>query len=345
MIPAIDTIILDAIEQRIFPGAVVLVAQAGQLCHQHAYGSTMYTDVGTQPVCLHTCYDIASLTKVFTATSILQLLDAGMINLDTEAAFYLPGLHARGVSVRHLLTHTSGLNLQLSSLRNQEPAAIRAAIYTAEPVHPPGSHVAYTNINSLLLGDIIAHVYAAPLDKAMHELLLEPLDMQQTNFCPPMERWPQIAPTEWDRTWRGGLVQGSVHDESAHALGGVAGHAGLFSIATDLLRFAQMWLNQGQFQDRQILHPDTVAQATHNYIHSHIDMGCGLGWMIARPNFMGAAPAETYGHTGFTGPALAIVPTCQMVLILLSNRTYPQRTPPAHHAITAAVLDAALRSI
>jgi len=356
MIKPIDAIVHKAITQRIFPGAVVLIARNGELEHLAAYGTTMYADPGSQPVTLDTRYDIASLTKVFTATAALQLLDAGQIALDAPAAAYLPGLHARGVAIRHLLTHTSGLSLQLSTLRDRGADGIRAAVYAVDPVRPPGTHIAYTNINSLILGDIVAQVYGQPLDVALRELILEPLGLHATGFCPVPTLRPQIAPTEWDQAWRGGLVQGSVHDESAHALGGVAGHAGLFSTATDLWRFAQMWLEQGCLADRQLLQAATVALAIRNQTGAleritaeRVTAGadfiphCGLGWMLQRPNFMGSAPAETYGHTGFTGPTLALVPQQRLALVLLSNRTYPRRSPPAHHAVTAAILEAALQ--
>lgn len=355
MIGAIDNIINAAITRRVFPGAIVMVAHAGTLLHAAAYGSTMYADPGSQSVALDTRYDIASLTKVFTATAALRLLEEGLIALDAPAADYLPGLCAREVTIRHLLTHTSGLALQLSKLRQQGGAGIRAAIYAARPARPPGTHIAYTNINSFLLGDIVAHIYGQPLDVAFHELLFEPLGLDATCFCPPAEQRLNIAPTEWDVEWRGGLVQGSVHDESAHALCGVAGHAGLFSTAADLWRFAQMWLDGGALAGRRLLREETVALATRNHTAElqlatdryagaagETILHCGLGWMIQRPNFMGQAPSDTYGHTGFTGPALVIVPRRRLLMILLSNRTYPHRTPAVHHAVTAAALEAAL---
>lgn len=357
MIPAIDRIVTAAIAQRVFPGAVVLVAHEGVLRHTAAYGSTMYADPGSQPVTLTTRYDIASLTKVFTATAVLQLYDAGAIMLDRPAADYLPGLQARGVTVRHLLTHTSGLVLQLSALRAVGADELRAAVYATNPTYSPGTHVAYTNINSMLLGDIVAAVSDQPLDQALRTLLLEPLGLEATGFCPDLSVHTNTAPTEWDTEWRGTLVQGVVHDESTFALGGVAGHAGLFSTATDLWRFAQMWLDQGVMQQRRFLRAATVALATRDHTRELAQaaggtaqageeaLRCGLGWMLERPTFMGQAPADTYGHTGFTGPALAIVPSERLIVVVLSNRTYPRRTPPQHHAITAAVLAAAREAI
>lgn len=345
----IAQIVQDAIAQRIFPGCVVLGARDDRPPLHAAFGTTMYDDPGTRPVAPGDRFDVASLTKVFTATAALALHDAGLVALDAEARAYLPGLRARGVTVRHLLTHTSGLDLRLSVLREGGPAAIAAAVYGAEPLHRPGSFVAYTNVNSLLLGEIVALAAGAPLDAAIAELVLGPLDLAETGFRPPHALRERIPPTEWDHEWRGGLVAGTVHDESAHALGGVAGHAGLFSAAADLERFLRMWLQGGAWGGRQILREATAAAALRDYTAGLPTLSgtpalSGLGWMLDRANFMGAAPAGSFGHTGFTGPAMVAVPAAGLALVILSNRTYPRRTPPPyrHHAVTAAVLGALL---
>ncbi len=352
---AIDAIINEAIAQRVFPGAVVLVSREGRLEHLAAYGTTMYDAPDSQPITTATIYDVASLTKMFTATAALRLLDAGELALEQPAAHYLPTLKTQQVTIRHLLTHTSCLALRLSTLRHLPPDALRAAIHAVEPAQPPGSETAYVNINSFLLGDVVAHICGEPLDSIINELILEPLDMYFTCFCPPPMLRVRIAPTEIDEEWRGGLVHGTVNDESTHALGGVAGHAGIFSTVADLWRFLNMWLHQGATpHGEHLLRPETVAAATtiqtegipgmqdFNPIAPGAPLHAGLGWMLERPNFMGDAPAGTYGHTGFTGPVIINVPEQQLALVLLSNRTYPHRARPTHHAITAAVLQAAL---
>jgi CubicO group peptidase (beta-lactamase class C family) len=346
MLPAIDTIITRAIERRVFPGAVVRVICNGSVQHDAAYGSTMYADPGSQPVTTDTVYDIASLTKMFTATAALQLVEAGHLELDQPAARYLPALRARGVTVRHLLTHTSGLELRLSTLRDLPADKIRAAIYATEPTHPPGTRTAYVNISTLLLGDVVAQVAGQPLDHVIHQRILEPLDLQQTRFCLPVSLRPAIVPTERD-DWRGGLIQGTVHDESAHALGGVAGHAGLFSTAADLGSFGQMWLAGGTWEGEQILQAATAALATsHQRPWLNLEdppdaIRCGLGWMLDRPEVMGRAFAGSYGHTGFTGPVLLVMPACRAVVVLLCNRTYPRRsTERSHFPVMTALVDA-----
>jgi CubicO group peptidase (beta-lactamase class C family) len=360
----IDTIVNHAIERRIFPSAVVLVAQPGQLLHIGAYGSTMYDADGSRPATRDTIYDVASLTKVFTATAALQLVERGLLDLHAPVAAYLPELHAIDVGVIHLLTHTSGLDIRLSALREAGREGVLAAVYAAMPVHPPGTVVAYTNVNSLLLGAIVERLRGQPLDDALRSQVIGPLGLRDTGFRPPAELLARIAPTEIDQEWRGGLVHGSVHDESAHALGGVAGHAGLFSTAEDLYLFCQAWLLQddrrwtmddrsSQTSDRlssivyrPLLEARTIALATTNHT-AGLAAACGLGWMLDRPNFMGRAPEGSFGHTGFTGPALVVVPRERLIVVVLSNRVYPRRRPPpyVHHAVTAAIVDAALDNL
>ncbi len=220
-----------------------------------------------------------------------------------------------------------------------------AAVYDALPARPPGSSVAYTNINSLLLGEIITAVYGQPLDRAIDELVCRPLGLQRTGFRPDPALIAHIAPTEFDGEWRGCLVHGVVHDESAYVLGGVAGHAGLFSTAGDLWTFCRAWLPAGSdHYPTPLLNPTTLTLAITNQTPG-LAQACGLGWMIDRPNFMGLAPHGSYGHTGFTGPALVIVPHDRLIIIVLSNRVHPQRSAPRHHAVTAAIVTAALDSI
>ncbi|HWQ15926.1 MAG TPA: serine hydrolase domain-containing protein, partial [Roseiflexaceae bacterium] len=289
----------------------------------------------------------------------------GALDLHAPAAAYLPELRARDVLVRHLLTHTSGLDLRLSPLARAGREALLRAVYAASQKHPPGAAVAYTNINSLLLGEIVARLYGAPLDTAIHALVAAPLGLEDTRFRPPAGLRARIAPTELDEEWRGNLVHGAVHDESAHALGGVAGHAGLFSTAADLWRFCRAWLppvehstlnverpatphGTGDVQPStfnvptcNILRPETIALATRNHTPG-LSHACGLGWMLDRPSFMGAVPEGTFGHTGFTGPAIVVAPGRALVVVVLSNRVFPRRGPPAHHAVTAAIVQAAL---
>lgn len=342
----IDAIVWQAIERQIFPGAVVLIARDDHVLYQAAHGTTMYHHPGSRPVDHDTIYDIASLTKVFTATAALRLVEQGLLDIAAPAADYLPELRTRDVAVLHLLTHTSGFDLRLSTLCAQGADGLRAAVYSTIPLYSPGTTVAYTNINSLLLGEIVSRVCGKSLSEALQTLVIAPLGLQETLFHPPVTLLSRIAPTEIDDSWRGGLVHGVVHDESAFALGGVAGHAGLFSTVCDLYCFCRVWLNRGAFPDRGegicLLSSSTVRLACMNHT-AGLGPACGLGWMIDRPNFMGAAPSGTFGHTGFTGPAIVIAPQHRLIVIVLSNRTYPRRKLPEHHAVTAAIVESALQ--
>jgi CubicO group peptidase (beta-lactamase class C family) len=332
-----DSLIQGAIAQRIFPGAVILLAQAGKILHFESYGTTMYEDAGSQAVQRDTIYDIASLTKVFTASAILRLVDAGKIRLDDLASRYLPELRARDVTIWHLLTHTSGLDIRLSTYREQGAEALLAASFGATQLQPAGLKTAYTNVNSLLLGEIITRICKVPLRQALQSLVIEPLDLAETDFNPDPSLLPRIAPTERDETWRKMLVHGKVHDESTFALGGIAGHAGLFSTAGDLLRFCQVWLDLLHNPPTQpFISPDLARYACTNHT-MQLSLGCGLGWMMNRESFMGPLAATAFGHTGFTGPAIIIEPENQKICVFLTNRVYPYRAPAMHHQIIAAI--------
>jgi serine-type D-Ala-D-Ala carboxypeptidase len=357
----ISSIVADAIERHVFPGAVVLIAQGEHVLHQAAYGTTMYGDAGSWPVQLDTIYDVASLTKMFSATAALRLSDTGKLDLNAPVVAYLPEFCVPDVRIQHLLTHTSGLDIRLSALRHAGRAGLLEAVYHTTPRHSPGTTVAYTNVNSLLLGEIVARLYGASLDLALFDLVIGPLGLRDTLFRPPAELLPRIAPTERDEEWRGALVHGSVHDESTHALGGIAGHAGLFSTAADLYAFCRSWLplessvegypaphiqrnaqlSTFNLQHINLLKNETIICATANHT-ARLNAACGLGWMLDRPNFMGDAPTGTFGHTGFTGPAIIVVPGQQLIVVLLSNRVYPRRRAFEHHPVTAAILHAAL---
>lgn len=342
----IDAIVESAIERRVFPGAVVLIGAGERLRHHRAYGTTMYQAAESQPVQLETLYDVASLTKMFTASAALRLYDAGVLDLHAEVARYLPRFQAHEVTIWHLLTHTSGLDIRLSALRHASRAALMDSVYGLLPLRAPGTSVAYTNVNSLLLGEVVASVHGVALAPALDDLVIGALELRDTCFCPPQALKLRIAPTEMDAAWRGALVHGSVHDESAHALGGIAGHAGLFSSALDMYRFCLAWLRAASSlpEAEWFLRSTTARIAMTNHT-AGLQAGCGLGWMIDRPNFMGPAPSGLVGHTGFTGPAIVIDQREGLIVVVLSNRVYPQRGAPAHHAVTAALVAAARESL
>ena len=335
------TQILDmAIAQQVFPGAVVAVADA-QGAVTVARGRFRY-DADSALVHTDTCYDLASLTKIVTATAVLRLCAQGVLALDTPVRSFLPQSQAHDVTIYHLLTHTSGLDVRLSTAASAGADALWQAVLACAPTHRPASRVAYANVNTLLLGRILEQVCYQPLATVLTQQVLAPAGMTQTRFTPVPTTHALIPPTE--HTPERGMVQGVVHDESTVALGGVAGHAGLFGDAADLMAFGRAWLASLQGAGPWGIPADMAREAIRNH-SPHGQLGCGLGWMLARDNFM--APAvlhDTAAHTGFTGPVIAIVPRLDQTWVILSNRTWPQRTtPPQHHGVTKQI-SAALSS-
>lgn len=327
-------IIDTGIAQHIFPGAVVAVATAHATATV-ARGHFGY-DADSPLVRADTCYDLASLTKIVTATAVLRLCAQGVLALDTPVRSFLPQSQAHDVTISHLLTHTSGLDVRLSTAAQAGADALWQAVLTCAPTHAPGSRVAYANVNTLILGRILEQVCYQPLSSVLTQQVLAPAGMTRTRFTPAPADHATIPPTE--QTAERGVVQGVVHDESTAALGGLAGHAGLFGDAADLMRFGRAWLATLHGQGPWGIHADMARDAVRNH-SPHGQLGCGLGWMLVRDNFM--APAvlhDTAAHTGFTGPVIAIVPRLDQTWVILSNRTWPQRTvPPQHHGVTKQI--------
>jgi CubicO group peptidase (beta-lactamase class C family) len=331
----VASIMAAGIAERVFPGAVHAVGMPDGSVRQRGFGFHRY-DQPSPAVTIDTCYDWASLTKIVCATAALRLIGTGQIGLNDEIARYLPGV-APVVTLRHLLTHTSGLDIRLSTAAKNGALGLWDAVYAVQPSAVPGTRVAYANVNSLLLGRVLEQVTGMGLAALLDALVLAPAGMTRTGFNPLPQRWADIPPTEQDAPR--GLVQGSVHDESAAALGGIAGHAGLFGPAIDLVRFGQGWL-QTLADDSPWQIPAGLAQLAVTNQSPIGQLGCGLGWMLERESFMGQAMHVTAAHTGFTGPIVAIVPERGYTWALLSNRTWPVRTTARHHALSARVSDA-----
>ncbi|MBN2259501.1 MAG: beta-lactamase family protein [Clostridiales bacterium] len=349
----IDTIIKKAIRQHVFPGAVVIASYGNDLIHSAAYGTTMYKDLGSQPVQINTYYDIASLTKIFTYTVALQLVEGNMLELNKAVTYYLPQMKAREIKIHHLFTHTSGLSTKLSEAREYEEEDIIEMICNCRLHFSPGEYIDYASANTLILGKIVTKLFNKPLDSVIKQQISVPLKLENTCFLPKEDLHNMIAPTEWDKSWRKRLVHGFVHDDSAYALGGVAGHAGLFSTAMDLWNFCLTWLHGGY----PILKLHTVEMAIRNHTsglqpffkssssiekNTNCTPGYGLGWMLNRP-FMGDAPLSAYGHSGFTGPIVINIPCSNICIVFLTNCTYPQRGSRQHHNVVAEITNAVLK--
>lgn len=324
-----------------FSGAVGLLAHDGVVVDQYATGEALrYADAGGTelpaeeqvPMRTDTIFDMASVTKLFTSIAVMQLVEEGKVALDAPVARYLPEFATNGkehVTVEQLLTHTSGLDADPTpSLWQGYPdiPSRRKAVLDSPLVHEPGSAYLYSDINLMTLGFLVEQVTGAPLDKVVHDRITAPLGMRDTGYNPPASELGRIAATEYETDPPRGLVRGQVHDENAWALGGVSGHAGIFSTAGDLAVLGQTILNGGTYHGARILQPDTVREMLTNHNEAFPGDDHGLGFELDQMFYMGALSSQvTAGHTGFTGTTFVIDPESRSIAILLTNRVHPTR--------------------
>ncbi len=348
---AVEAAIQRAIERNVLPGGVVLVRHRGQQIVLAAYGlSYKHDSLGAPaaspiPAATDTLYDLASLTKLFTTTAVMRLVEQDKLALDEPVARWLPDFAAGGkdaVTLRHLLTHTSGLPAYLELWKLEVTPAARLQRVLSTPVlASPGTVFRYSDLGLIALGHVVEVIAGASLDRVIHDMVSAPLRLDHTMYRPPADLKPRIAPTEYEDAVGRGMVWGEVHDENAWSLGGVAGHAGIFGTAADLGRFAQLYLDGGVFDGVRLLRPDTVADMTRNQI-GDLEWR-GLGWELNADYYMGhLASPLTYGHTGFTGTSLVIDPERQLIVVLLTNRVHPTRNGPSQNPSRQAVANAAL---
>ncbi|BCJ36850.1 serine hydrolase [Actinocatenispora thailandica] len=327
-----------------YAGAAVIAVKDGVIVQHAAVGDAVrYTLDGTTVVELpadqriaattDTIWDLASMSKLFTATSVLQLIEQGRVDLHAPVVTYLPAFASHGksdITVRNLLTHTSGLIPDpVPSLWKgyQTIPERKAAILDTTPSAPPDTQYVYSDLNFLTLGLIVETISGQSLDEYVREHVTEPLGMHDTMYNPPAALRHRVAAEEYE-PWAGrGLVWGQVHDENAWALGGVAGHAGVFSTTHDLAIFAQMYLNGGRYGRARILHEDTVRLMLHDYNGAQFPYDThGLGWELGLNWYMGALGSPvTFGHTGYTGTSIVVDPLSHSFVILLTNRVHPSR--------------------
>ena len=335
-----------------FPGAVLAIGVGGKLVALRAFGRLDSSeDAPAMPV--DAIFDVASLTKVAAATTSMAVLySEGRVKLDDPVVRYLPEFAGprwhESITVRHLLSHSSGLP---SPILLWKHAATREQllnlVYQLPGEQAPGTHVDYRDENFILLGELMERVSGQPLSELARSKVFGPLGMKDTGFRPAQSLLPRIAPTELDTYYRHVLVKGTVHDESAHVMGGVSGNAGLFSTASDLARLAQMYLNGGSLNGVRLLSPEVATTFL-----SRQDLPAGssraLGWDTPVGNaapFAGQlASADAVMHTGFTGTSVYIDRTRNAYVVLLTNRVNPSRENrqigQARIAIHTAVLKA-----
>ncbi|MGA3164572.1 MAG: exo-beta-N-acetylmuramidase NamZ domain-containing protein [Terriglobia bacterium] len=326
----IASVVEQAIREGKCPGAVVLIGHQGKVVYRRAFGERSLVPE-RRPMTLNTIFDMASLTKVIaTTTAVMQLVEQGKILLSAPVADYWPEFKENGkelITVRELMTHYSGLrpDLDLKPDWSGYDTALEA-IVAEKPILPPGTRFIYSDINFETLGELVRRVSGEPLDVYCREHIFKPLGMKDTSFKPPASLRERIAPTQFQHGESGPMLWGEVHDPTAYNMGGVAGHAGLFSTADDLAIFAEMLLAGGTYNGVSILSPLTVEKMTTPQTPPNKMVLRGLGWDIESPfasNRGELYDVGSFGHTGFTGTSLWIDPVTKTYVIILTNRVHP----------------------
>ena len=322
----LDQAVLAAIASNRCPGGVLWLESRGSL-YLRPYGFQA-VEPTREPTTTETVYDAASLTKVLaTAPAVMKLWEQGRLDVEAPVSRYLPTFAANGkegITVRHLLTHVSGLRPGLGAGSWIGAAEAERLACAETPTQPPGEKFVYSDINFILLGRIVEKVAGEPLDEFCEREFYRPLGMRSTVYRP-LNRLPvnRIAPTE--RQADGTVLRGVVHDPTARRMGGVAGHAGLFTTAEDVARFCRMMLQGGELDGRRVLKEETVRAMT--AVQSPKGLPArGFGWDIDSP-YAGPRgnlfPFGSYGHSGWTGTSFWIDPGSRTFLVFLSNRNHP----------------------
>ncbi|RMI36635.1 class A beta-lactamase-related serine hydrolase [Streptomyces triticirhizae] len=340
-----------------FAGFVVLAARNGVVVthaaggHALRYGERNGAVVELPaadrvPMAPDTVFDVASLSKLFTALVVVRLAERGVLDLDEPISRRLPGFPE--VTARALLTHTGGWPAEIALGDHPGDRAARLAAVGVQPLeYPPGTAYRYSDLGPIALGALVERVTGAPLDALVAELVVEPLGLTDTGYRPPPALRERCAATEY-QPWTGrGMLWGEVHDENAHCLGGVAGHAGIFSTAGDLAALGQALLNGGALGGVRLLGEEWVAEMLRQ---QNAGLGPeaarGLGWQLDQPALMGELASPTaFGHGGFTGTSLVADPATGVLLVVLTNRVHPRRDRGADGAYRRAPAAALARAV
>lgn len=329
----LNRLVEEAIRQRVFPGAEILVAKGEETLLHEAWGNI---EVGPEAASLQpgTLFDIASLTKpVATASAIMVLLEKGFLSLEDKVIDFIPEFDSEeksGVTIRHILTHTSGLPAWADLYSNSEGMTGALSKLVHIPLlHPTGTAMIYSDLGFLLLGEVIRRITGGTLADYFHQHFTHPLQMNQTLFKPlESDLKIPIAPTQYC-PFRKTLLQGVVHDENAYVFNQEGGNAGLFSTASDLHRYCQMVLDGGELEGNRVLSSRSVEVMTKNHNPAKLPPR-GLGWDIRGDGFGytscgGLMKIGSIGHTGFTGTSIWMEPETEFMVILLSNRVHIAR--------------------
>ncbi len=350
----VDAAALAGIREGLYPGAVVVIGRRDSVLYSRGYGHFTWNPASRVPQPDSTLWDIASITKVVaTAGSAMRLVDQGKLDLDARVGRYLPrfsGGLKNQVTVRMLLDHTSGLKSYVPIYRKAGRSRSRmiSLLYAQPLVRAPGDSAEYSDLNAMLLGLVVESVSRTTLDRFADAEVFDQLGMTETRFSLPARLKRRTAPSGM---WRGQPVPGDVNDQNAAAFGGVAGHAGVFSTAGDLARFAQVWLRNGMGPKGPWVSPATMRAFLTRGPRSGTRL---LGW--DSPDLTGEEPSifgtlistSAYGHTGFTGTEIWIDPTHDLFLVFLTNRAFDPKARDSLKglkAIRTAMSDAAIRLV
>jgi CubicO group peptidase (beta-lactamase class C family) len=349
----VNATVQAGIERGIYPGAVVVIGRRDSILYSRGYGHFTWRPSSPVPNPDSTLWDIASITKVMGTTSaVMRLVDSGRLDLDAPVRRYLPrfagGLKDQ-VTVRMLLDHTSGLRSYTPLFkRARTKAGAIDLLYEEAPNRRPGDLAVYSDLNAMFLGLIVESVSQMPLERFVTREVFDPLDLRGTTYRPPPGMQRRTVPSA---VWRGQPVQGQVNDPNAAVLGGVAGHAGIFSTGMDLARYAQVWLRDGSGPHGQWVSSATVKRFLSRGTNSGPRL---LGWDTpelnkAEPSLFGTLISDAaYGHTGFTGTEIWIDPTNDLFLVFLTNRTFDPKVRDSAHrlrSIRTQLSDAAIRLV
>ena len=326
----VDSTIQQAVETDLIPGAVLVIGHDGRVVYRKAYGWRALVP-HRERMTLDTIFDAASLTKVVATTpSVMKLFEEGKLRIDDPVTKYLPEFQGgkSPITVRLLMTHFSGMppDLELEPRWSGYQTGIEKAL-TTKPIAPPGAHFMYSDINFILMGEIVRRLSGQTLAQYAHDQIFDPLGMHETGFLPSPLLRARIAPTEINPD-TGLPFRGVVHDPTARYMGGIAGHAGLFTTADDLAKYAEMLLAMGKHDGVRVFSPMTIKKFIEPASPADQPILRGLGWDIDSPfssNRGELYPIGSFGHTGFTGTSMWMDPTTNSFVILLTNAVHPRR--------------------
>lgn len=345
----VDALIEQQIEDHAFPGAVLFVSTDGVRRYAKAYGRHTYDPASTK-MTTETIFDLASVSKVISTTSCaMKLYEEGKLALDSTVASYLPEFGVNGkerVTIRNLLLHNSGLTPFRSYYTFCKNAQqLLDTLFREGLDYPTGTKTLYSDLGMITLAKVMEKITGMPLDEFAHHTFFQPMNLTRTMYAPPESLRAACAPTEIDSYWRKRTVQGTVHDETAAVLDGVAGHAGLFSTAPDVAAILQMLLNGGEYHGKRYLKPETIALFTKRQSRGS---SRALGWDTPSASGSSAGKyfsASSFGHTGFTGTSVWVDPVKKLFVVFFTNRVHPTRENKKLISFRSVLHDAVMEAL